>query len=275
MGASDAIKEALHYPLIDYKKWLMFALVFLVLGILTTIGEYYPSIASIMGIIVCIISIFLLGFGVSVIAKTIEGSEEIPEFDIAKNFVDGIKAVILYIIYYIIPLIITLIVAAVSGVFTNGYEALTYIANSSVANQTVTSSSANTGAAMINNFTSAVPASVQAGLINGIIITAIVAIIVFLLFTLLLNIGLARMAETGSLSKGLGLGTVFKKVGFIGWGTYIVWYILVIIVSIIIGIIGSLIGAIPYIGMIISMFIISSFAFLFNYRAIGNIYKEE
>ena len=132
-----------------------------------------------MGIIVCIISIFLLGFGVSVIAKTIEGSEEIPEFDIVKNFVDGIKAVILYIIYYIIPLIITLIVAAVSGVFTNGYEALTGITNSSEANQTVTSSSANTGAAMINNFFSCSCWCTTAGLIiNGIIITAIVAIII-------------------------------------------------------------------------------------------------
>ena len=46
----------------------------------------------------------------SLIASTIQGVDDVPEFSIVDNFVDGIKGMILYFVYSIIPFILTIIV---------------------------------------------------------------------------------------------------------------------------------------------------------------------
>jgi hypothetical protein len=267
MGSVDIIKDSLHYPLVDKKKWLILGVLFLIVSIFAVFSNVYHNsgLSSVSDIVNIIVSLFVLGFSVSIIASTIQNSDSVPDFNVGNNLLDGIKGLILYIVYLIIPIIITLIVAFVTGLFSNMVDMFMYAAG----NSTVPSNVAVVSTAFGN-----LPADLIANFATSFLITLLVAIIVFILFTLFANIGLARMAETGSLSKGLGLRTVFNKIGSIGWGSYIVWYILVIIVNLVFGIISGILMLIPYVGIFIAALLLSSFMAMFNSRALGLIYNE-
>jgi len=275
MGATNVIKEALSYPLADKAKWIIVGIIFLIMNLfLVDLGTMYTSIAWLTGLIAFILNIFIFGYGVSVTKANIDGATNVPNFDFVKNFVDGIKAVILYIVYFIIPLIITLIVAAVTGVFTNFGKAVTAMQGAATANATAAGNVSGSLTSLFSAYSTAIPTNVQAGLSFGLTVTAIVGIILFIIFMLLAEIGFARMADMDSLGAGLSFGAVISKIGSIGWGTYIAWYILMIIVAAVLGIIGGLIGAIPYVGSLIAGLFITSFIFLFNYSSTGKIYRE-
>jgi hypothetical protein len=274
LGATDAIKEALSYPLIDKKKWIIVGVIFLIINLfLVDVGLKYTSIAWVTGLIAFILNLFLLGYGVSVTKENIIGNK-VPEFDFLKNFVDGIKAVILYFIYFIIPIIISVIVALVTGVFTNLDKAFNAMQHAAVVNSTAATNGVGSFTTLYASYSGSIPTSVQSSLGIGLLITAIVAIILFILFMLFVEIAFARMAEEDSLKAGLNIGAVFSKIGSIGWGTYIAWYILMIIVAIIFGIIAGILSAIPYVGALIVGLFISSFMFYFNFSAVGKIYKQ-
>ena len=277
MGATDVIKNAFTYPLIDKKKWMMVGVIFLIINVFGMIGAQYTGWAWLTGIITFILDLFIIGYGVSVVGATLKGGDEVPDFAFGKNFVDGIKAIVLYFIYYVIPLIITLIVAAVTGLFTNIGKATTAIANAPALNASAaaTGNTAGSLSAMFSSYSAVVPTTIQSNIMSAATITAIVGIILFIIFALFANVGLARMAETDSLKEGLRFGAVNKKLSSIGWGKYVAWYILLIIVLIVLGFVASAIALIPYyIGAILSGLLVSSFIFLFTFAAIGKIYNE-
>ena len=126
---------------------------------LVDLGTMYTSIAWLTGLIAFILNIFIFGYGVSVTKANIDGATNVPNFDFVKNFVDGIKAIVLYFIYYVIPLIITLIVAAVTGLFTNIGKATTAIANAPALNASAaaTGNTAGSLSAMFSSYSAVVP----------------------------------------------------------------------------------------------------------------------
>ena len=52
----------------------------------------------------------------------IDNSNEIPDFDFANNFVDGIKVLIIGLVYFIIPIIITLVLLFMFGAIGAGLD---------------------------------------------------------------------------------------------------------------------------------------------------------
>ena len=63
-------------------------------------------ISSVLGLIGVIASLITLGYGVSVVKNAIIKSDEIPDFDLQTNIVDGLKMAVISIVYYIIPFVI-------------------------------------------------------------------------------------------------------------------------------------------------------------------------
>ncbi|OQD59603.1 hypothetical protein MBBAR_2c00510 [Methanobrevibacter arboriphilus JCM 13429 = DSM 1125] len=264
MEIIELFKDSLTYPTKDWNKLLIFGVLFIIAGIFgllqalgIALGQYIAAniLEIISAIIFIIVGLIIYGYTLSIVRTTVKDTDDpLPDFDWGKNFIDGIKLAILHIVYYIIPVIITLIVAYATGAFNYFYQ-LAILSASTGSIQTA-------------------PESLVASAGLSFLTVFIIAAILFIIFGLLLLIAKAVLAETESLGAAANFSNVFKKIGKIGWGTYIIWLILFAIILIVIGIITTLINAIPFIGAIIVLLIVKSYTEIFSARTLGLIYNE-
>jgi len=208
----------------------------------------YPSSnwgkVLILGIImiasILIVPIFLVwGYMFRIIKATLAGLDELPEFDeIGEMFVDGLKVFVVAIIYAIPVTIIGLIIGALIG-------------------------SSNATAISID------PNMVWA-LLFGYIVYVIVAVIIGLVEV----IAIANMAYyNGDLGAAFRFSEILDNIARIGWGKYIVTYIVIAIVAAI----GVFIGALMFIiliGIILLPLVIAPFLAMFGSRAIALLFID-
>lgn len=190
-------------------------------------------------------------------------SDEIPCISLKTNFINGIKLLLVSIIYIIIYAIILFVV----GYATGGLEALS-MAQTAIAN--------TAGAVNVTAIINSIPTNdfVSLG------ITAIIGLILAIIFGIFLNISQCRLAKNDKISDAINLGNVFDDINTIGWGKYISWYILLIIINIIIGIIIGIIlniltfAHLGFIVIIINSLIFAPFIQMFTVRALGLLYAD-
>jgi len=142
MDVLKLFKDSLKYPIKDWNKYYILGILFIITGlgsvyqtskenlylpltqtnvssdlVLNTVFEQQflqaGGIYTLFALLSIIISIFIAGYALSIIRKTIDLEDEIPDFSWKKNMVDGLKVYILEIVYYLIPIIIIII-----GLFT-------------------------------------------------------------------------------------------------------------------------------------------------------------
>ncbi|WP_297898611.1 DUF4013 domain-containing protein [Methanobrevibacter sp.] len=276
MNITELFKNSFKYPSKDWGKVLILGLliigicIFMVIALISlAFAQAIPAaiIFIIALIFTFVVALIYSGYSLSVIRETIinknisfEGQEEaLPEFQWSENIIDGIKVLILNIVYMIIPFVITLILAYVLGVFsefTSFSQSLNTYNQSGLymPNSMATMYMANTGYAML--------------------IVNTVAAILSIIFSLFAFIAMARLAESGKLGSIIKFREIINNISNIGWGNYIIWFILLCIIIIVISFIAALIVFIPIIGLIVYLLIIPSFLTLFQARAIGLIYNE-
>lgn len=235
MSLTEIIKDSIKYPLNDYTKFLIVGIISLIAGLTNILANFQitdTAILAIAGIISLIFALILSGYSLDVIKKGIDKSDEIPELDIIRNFVNGIKALVVSIIYLIIPTIILLVFAFITGAI----------------------------GASIDHF------------IASLGIVAIISIILYILFGIFEIVALARLAKTESIGDALSIGDVFEDVKSIGFLNIIAYIILAAIIIIIVSVIGGIIALIPYIGIIIASILVGGFVILFTNKALGLLY---
>jgi len=247
MEVVELFKDALKYPTQDWKKIIILgvlafiAMIPLMLMIvpLLFVGGGDPSsiVAAFSGmfllgfigfILLLLLGIIYEGYALSIIRKTIANDDVLPEFEWGALIVDGLKVLILGIAYSIIPVIITVVLM----IFGIGIGVSTNEAAFSIAS----------------------------------LFVFFIIFIVALIFSLLYNIALGRLAETNSLGAAINVTDIFDIIGRIGWGNYIVWIIALIIIS-------ALLGIIAYIP-IVGVLIVYPFILMFSSRALGLLYNE-
>jgi hypothetical protein len=208
----------------------------------------YPSSnwgkVLILGIImiasILIVPIFLVwGYMFRIIKATLAGLDELPEFDeIGEMFVDGLKVFVVGIVYAI-PVVI---IGAIIGAFTG---------------------SSNAAAISLN------PGMVWA-LVFGYIIYILVAVIIGLVEV----IAIANMAYYDSeLGAAFRFSEILDHIAKIGWGKYIVTYIVIAIIAAI----GFFIGVLTLfilIGFILLPLVIAPYIYMFGSRAIGLLFID-
>ena len=150
-----------------------------------------------------------------------KGTKPAPEInDWVANFINGIKLFIVGLLYAI-PIIIVGVIFLLPLIFA-------------ALSQNISALVAGIGSALL-------------GLLICIILTIIVAII--------LPIALIRFARTESFREAFNVGEIFAKIGNIGWGSYIIAWIVLIIAMfmfvIIVGIIAFILMFIPILGWIL------------------------
>ncbi|MDR0912258.1 MAG: DUF4013 domain-containing protein [Methanobrevibacter sp.] len=272
MNITELFKDALTYPIQDWTKFFVLGVFFVVVSLSQILSPFRivsnPIVNIICFILFVVVGLILLGYLLSVIKETIsDPSAIIPNFDFVKNFISGIKVIIVAIIYMIIPVLITVILVAITGVFAFLSPLMVLYTQDSLM---------------------MAPALIG-GAVVSIAIVAIIALIVFVIFGLLGIIGLAVLAETDSIGKAVNFVKVFKKIGEIGWANYILFLIVFVVIAIVISLISSMIlkifgiicgfaGPFAFVVIFIGIFIVTlifdTFSNVFHSRAIGLIYNE-
>ncbi|WP_295721436.1 DUF4013 domain-containing protein [uncultured Methanobrevibacter sp.] len=301
MNITDIIKEAFVFPSKNLGPLAIYTILTLVIAFFSVGGLIYATlvgdiIKAILGVIIFIISIIaefiLMGYQIKLVKTGIDSTEASPEFEWKDDCVTGIKYLVLKIVYGIIPLIITIIMGLVTNIPGNV---------SAILEQITTSLSQQTGSTAINalvnmnstnsteymnalstlnatNSTNVMPTitvsnTLISNLETSLAITAVVSIIVFLIFEILKLIAEGRLANTGSIGNALNMPQVFKEMGEIGYGKVIGLYILILIIILIINLIfGIITGYLPML-CIISI-ILSPYLIFFIKRATGLLYSE-
>jgi len=193
---------------------------------------------------ILIIPLFILfGYALRVIRKSVEGETEPPAFDaLGAMIVDGLKYIVAVIGYFLIPGILM------------GMGIMPVIA-SITANDMMSS-----GASVIALLTG-----------SGLFLVGVLLMIVI---SVIANMGIANMAHTGKLGAAFRFGEILRIIGSIGWGKYIIWYIVLIVIAMLFSVVGVLVQFIPILGSLAYILVIAPYAFIFQYRAIGLIYRE-
>lgn len=258
---TEIFKDSLVYPTTDWMKLIILGVLYILTSLVMICGSFKidtsGALGTIFGIISLIVGIIIYGYEISVIKSGCENSNSIPDLDIAKNFINGIKFIILTIVYYIIPAVIIIICGFATGAFNAIFNVLAFMGQ-------------NPGTS-VNN----IPVEYLTSLFTSLSLTVVIAIILAILFGLLMTIGMARLAKYDSLSEGFSFGKIIKDIGQIGWGSYIAWYIVYFILTIIILIVAGIIFSfIPYIGVILTPLLLMPYLTLFAARAIGLLYSK-
>ncbi|MEA1893656.1 MAG: DUF4013 domain-containing protein [Euryarchaeota archaeon] len=193
---------------------------------------------------ILIIPFFIvLGYALRVIGKSVEGETEPPAFDeLGTMIVDGLKYIVAMIGYFLIPGILMGMgmMSAIASI--PSYDTM------------------GDGAAVIAILTGS-------GLfLLGVLLAIVISVIA--------NMGIANMAHTGELGAAFRFGEILRIIGSIGWGRYIIWYIVLFVIAMLFSVVGMLITLIPILGFIVYLLLIAPYALIFQYRAIGLIYRE-
>jgi hypothetical protein len=185
----------------------------------------------------------MLGYALRVMRKSIEGETEPPAFDaLGAMIVDGLRYLVAMIGYFLIPMI--LMGGGIMSVITSG-----------------------TSCDMMGDSASVIALLTGSGLfLLGVLLMIVISVIA--------NMGIANMAHTGELGAAFRFGEILRIIGSIGWGRYIIWYIVLIIIAMLFSVVGMLIALIPILGALAYILVIAPYALIFQYRAIGLIYRE-
>jgi len=209
----------------------------------------YPSSnwgkVLILGVIciasILVVPIFLVyGYVFRIIKATLAGMDELPEFDeIGDMFIDGLKILVVGIVYAIPVWIIATIIGLI------------------------------TGTGMGTTSTSLDPTMMWA-----VLGSSIVFIIVALIVGLVEIMAIVNMAYyIGELGAAFRFSEILDRIAQIGWGKYIVTYIVIAVISFIAFLIGWL-TMLVLIGFILLPLIIVPYMAMFGSRAIALLYAS-
>jgi len=266
MDFIEIFKDSLIYPTKDLNKLVILGALLIIIVVLTILTLFsvilmnfiFTAIFTVITVIsAIIIGLIYNGYGLRITKETIENNEmsenidTLPNFNWSENLVDGIKVLILDTVYMIIPIIIAVILAYALGLFSSVPLITQFTANSYLSNPNL----------YLNQF------STSLTIVQGLFT------ILALIFSLFAMIARAKLAETSRLSSIFEFEEIINTIAKIGWGNYIIWFILLMVILFMLGSILGIIMLIPIIGTIIGLLIIPGLL-IFESRAVGLIYNE-
>ena len=249
MDIGDLVSDALKYPLSDWTKILMLGIILVIAGIANISRTFIAdnTLISVLGIIGLIVGLLGYGYFFRIIKSSLAGISELPSFDdLVTMFIDGIKVAIVGLIYAI-PAIILILIFAASIIIS-----------------------------LISN-----PSAVAVGALIGAGIGIILAMLYMLVITPIIAMAVAHMAHNdGEFGAAFRFSEILDKIGNIGWGDIIVWYIVTGIIYIILAAIGgfitSLFGLIhPVVTLVLMSLIVTPYLQMYVARSVALVYSSQ
>lgn len=193
--------------------------------------------------IIPIVNFITVGYAAKVIKDT-PNSNTPPKIELyADLWIQGLKVIVAAFIYLIIPLIII------------GVGAATFIRSMMSAGMF--------GMGVGRGGLAMLPLAGLGGMLF------IVGFIVMFFIDIIAVIGLAHMIKTDKFGKAFAFKEIINIIGKIGWGSYILWLIIIYFICIIYAAIGN----IPLIGWLITLVLIPPFI-VFLSRSLGLTYSN-
>ena len=245
MKFGEIVSKSFKFPFGDLKNLAIFCALFL-LAIIMYVGETLKNeiVVSIGFIAFLILFLIVPGYSISVTREGCRDSNSMPTLNIKKNIIDTIQLLILNIVFMIIPCLVLFLSLIVAGWIS--FNVLT------------------SSTSLINGN----------NLLPVLAIIAVVNLIVFLIFTLMNYVAIARFAGYDSLSEALNLKKVYADIKRIGVLKLLAWFIVFAIIFSIVLTILRLVILIPYAGNIIYIcFIVPVFTLIFYY-SLGLLYND-
>lgn len=248
MDLLGIIKDAFVYPSKNLKVFVIVSILMICLGLFIEFDSSFLSSGNLTfgGIILLMLLIGALlvlpGYILSIIRVTINGSDDLPSIDLNKNIVDSLKLFVMGIVY-LLPIVLILlfmfVLLSFSGDLSN-LSNLNYLSDLSI------------------------------GLIALLIL---VIIIICLIFAIFIYIAESRLAKYDSLSAAFQIKEILNDISNIGWGNYIIWFIILYLILGLLSLISDFFDFMGIIGFIISS-VILAYIEIFRARNIGLIYRE-
>lgn len=217
MNITEIIKDAFLFPSKNTGRFAIYLLlsVFIVLfasgGILTYAFGFINSDNYLIGgvylIISMIIGFLIAGYHIKIIKSGIELNEDVPVFEMFKDFMTGFDNFIVLIFYFLIPTLIVALVGLDTDIFGKAITVLQEFVLQTY-NVYILGDSVNIAANVISH--------ALGDLIKSLTITIAVALVLFVIFSILHGMAEARLANTGSLKKALNLFESLKDMKKIG-----------------------------------------------------------
>ncbi len=191
---------------------------------------------------IIIIPIFMvMGYCFRILKSSIAGFNELPDFDmLGEMFIDGLKVFIVTLVYFLIPILVIII---------GGWASIASVSITGMADPTI-----------------------FIALLGGI---SLIGVVLATVFGLMATIAIANMALNGSeLGAAFRFSEILEQISMIGWGKYIVWYIVMIVIGFIGSMITSLLSQIPIIGIIIAILLIYPYLYMFYARSVALLFTS-
>ena len=221
-------------------------------------GGIYLIISMLVGFIIS-------GYHIKVIKSGTELDDNVPVFELYENFMTGFDNFIVSLAYFIIPALIVLLIAFDTNLFGNAIEVVKEVVLQ-IFNVYIMDSSIEIALTAIS--------LVLTDFLNSLAITITVALVVFLIFSIIQLMAEARLANTGSLREALNIFEAVKDIFRIGVGKVIILLLAVVVIIAIIEII--LMIALTFYPFLLSVIciILTPYMVLVSQRALGLLYSD-
>ena len=275
MNMTEIIKDAFQFPSKNTGRYAIYLLLTVLISLFALGGVFTYAFGIIdaenylMGGIYLIISgligIVVLGYHIKVIKSGIEHDDDVPVFNLFEDFMTGFDNFVLLIVYFLIPALIVVLVGLDTDIFGKAIGVVREFVVQAF-NVYIMGSSADIAVKAISN--------ALTNFVGSLAVTIAVALVLFVIFSFLLGMAEARLANTGSLKEALNIFESAKDLKRLGVGRAILVMLLVI----------ALITAIEVILLIICNnypFLLSTFCIiitpyfvLVTQRALGLLYSD-
>ncbi len=269
------IKDALLFPSKNTGRFAIYLLLsvlmtgFAIGGVFTNAlglfdGENY-LLGGIYIIISIMISFLIAGYHIKVIKSGIDHDDEVPVFELYKDFMTGFDNTVVSLVYFIIPALIVLLVALDTNLFANAIAVVHEVVYQTFNVYIMGTSTALAATAITYTFEK---------FVGSLAMTVTAAIIIFAIFFVIQNMAEARLANTGSLKEALNIFEAIKDIARIGVGRVILLILVLFLVIAVIDII--FIAVLSYFPFLLSVIyiVITPYLALFTQRALGLLYSE-
>jgi hypothetical protein len=192
-----------------------------------------------------LVSLIIFPFILGYIVRIYRGTRPAPELEQwGSLFVDGLKLLVVQI-FYALPVII-LMIAAFLPVFSS------LMAAGLVTEDTAMMTDEQIETLLVTN------PDILSSIITMLVLFAVACILAFIIGIFSL-IGLVRFARTGAIGEAFNFSAILTTIRKIGWVNYLIAIIVLFVVAAVIGLVLSAIMSIPFIGMIIWLFLYPPF----------------
>ena len=250
MNMVEIIKDALKYPLSNWKRFLTFGILILICNIL--INDIIVPDLTIIGYI---IGVLIIGYIFKIIKFSLNEATDIPKFNVwSEMFSDGLKVLLVSIVYFI-PAILIIIIPATLFSVSSVIQTLLGVLD----------------IPPIDTFYSI---STLAGP------WFLISILYLIIIVPILFIAIVNMADNdGKLNSAFKFHNIFNKISTKGWKNFIVWYLITGFFALILLGIGSFVmyvssSIISMIGIVLVSLTFTPYIYMFISRSVVLFYKN-